>query len=89
MLHISLTFWSEVLPDNSECFIRIIRGDGGSGLFALQNDFNELGLVLPVAVIGKPIVEVLAADSPLMLNPLRAVKGESLNLRDHDGLGSG
>lgn len=78
MLHISPAFRCEVLPDNFECLIRIIRGNGGSGLFALQNYLNELGLVLSVAVIGKPIIEVLAADSPFVLDSLRAVKGESL-----------
>lgn len=78
MLHVSLAFRREVLPDNFECFIRIIRGNGGSGLFALQDYLNELGLVLSVAVVREPVIEVLAADSPLVLNPLRAVKGESL-----------
>ena len=89
MLHISLALWCEVFPDNFECLIRIIRRNRGSSLFALQNYLNELGLVLPVAVIRKPVIEVLAADSPFVLNSLRAVEGEPLYFRYHDGLGSG
>lgn len=70
MLHISLSFRCEIFPYNFECLIRIIRSDGGLCLFPLQNDLNELGLILPITIVGKPVIEILATESPFMLDTL-------------------
>ena len=53
-----------MLPDDLEDLVGVLGGDRRSGLSALEHDFDELLLVLPVVVVGEPIVEVLPADSP-------------------------
>ncbi len=66
VLDIVSALLGEVLPDDLEGGIGVVRGNGWPGLAALENDLDELGLVLPVSVVGEPVVEVLAADSPPM-----------------------
>lgn len=87
MLYVALSLWREVLPDNFEGLFWVIGRDGWSGLFALKHDLDELGLVLSVAVIGEPIVEVLSAEAPTMLHSLRTIEGHSFDVGNEDGLG--
>ena len=87
LLDVFPAFWGEVFPDDLEGLIGIIGGEGGSGLFALDHNLDELLLVLSGAVVGEPIIQVFAADAPTVLHSLGAVEGHALDIRDHDGLG--
>lgn len=68
-----LAFIGPQFPDDSKHLIREIRSNGRPGLLSLNNKLNKLGLVLPVNVKWKPIVQVLPADSPAMCDTFRRV----------------
>ena len=89
VLHVVPALLGEVLPDDLEGGIGIVGGDGWSRFPSLEDDLDEFGLVLPVAVVREPVVEVLATDSPAMRDSFRAVEADAFDIRDEDGFGGG
>ena len=89
VLHVVPALLGEVLPDDLEGGVGIVGGDGWSRFPALEDDLDEFGLVLPVAVVGEPVVEVLAADSPSMRDSFGAVEADTFDIGDEDGFGGG
>lgn len=54
------------MPDDVYDLLGVIGGDGGTHLFALDDDLDEALLVLAAAVVGEPVVHVFGAHSPPM-----------------------
>lgn len=89
VLHVVPALFGEVLPDDLEGGIGIVGGDRGSRLSSLEDDLDELGLVLSVAVVGEPVVEVLATDSPSVGDSFGAEETDAFDVGDEDGFGGG
>ena len=85
VLNVVSSLLCEVLPDNLEGGIRIVRGHGWSRFSSLENDLDEFSLVLSVTVIREPVVEILAADSPTMRNSLRTEEADAFDIGDEYG----
>lgn len=66
-----------VFPNDSEDLIRIVRSDGWACFASLDDDFNELGFVFSVGVQRKPVVEVLATNTPTMIDTFSVIQSDS------------
>lgn len=76
-----------MLPYDLEHLFGVVGGDRGFYPASLEDDFYEFGLVLSVAVVGEPVVEVLAADTPAMGDSFAAIEGDGVDVGEEDGLG--
>ena len=66
MFNVVSAFLGEIFPYDLEGGIGIIGGEGWSGFSSLEDDLDKFSFVFSVAVVGKPVVEILAAYSPTM-----------------------
>lgn len=76
-----------IFPDDFEDFIGIVGCDGGPGSLVFDPELNELVPEPSFGVIGKPIVEVPAANSPEMGDSLGDDEGDCFNIAEEDGFG--
>lgn len=69
---------SEPLIENGKKCLRVIGRDRWSHSFSLNNKLNELGLLLPLGVIGEPIIQILGACAPTVRDISCVVKRDIL-----------
>lgn len=88
-VNVLLSLFVEILPDDLEDLIGILRSDRRSHLLALEPKFDELGLVSSVVVEGEPIVEEFGGYTPTVDCSIGRNKSNELKILNEDGLGGG
>jgi len=89
ILYNSFSLLCEVLPNQIENFLGIIRSKWWPDCFSLNLNANKIFFILSFGIKWEPIVHVSGANSPFVGSFSSILNRNKLNLFEQDGLGSG